>query len=595
MRHLFPFSAIIGQDDLKLALLLIAVDPTLGGVLISGERGTAKSTAARALANLLPARADGQAAPFVELPLGATEDRIVGALDVAQALREGRAQLRSGLLAKANAGVLYVDEVNLLADHLVDLLLDAAASGAVSVERDGLSATEEAGFVLVGTMNPEEGELRPQFLDRFGLCVQMRGLATVPERVAAVQQRLAFDRAPAEFLSDAAAEEQRLRDLILAARERLNRVGHTDADLALIAELALQHQVDGIRGDLATIKGARALAALEGRDAVSGDDIRKVVAFSVPHRLSKRRSRSVARPSAAGSEPAQAHMPAPGRAPPPGPSTAQGHAAPHPRSTVAPADVAIQTDIVDVNASGRRQAVAAVGEQRVVGTRAFDGTGTLAVSASVGAAAARGARLGRAGVPLELADLKQHERWGQGRSHILFLVDASGSMGVEQRLTLASALLAGLLKSSYQQRDEVAMMIFRGQGTEVVLSFTRDVDQVEAALRDVPTGGRTPLALALLDAARLLEARQPALLVLFTDGRANVPLGDSDPWQDALGTCEVLREACAGALVIDCETGPISLGRAQQLAQALDAECVRLDAADTGDLVLRVQSRLARP
>jgi len=219
----------------------------------------------------------------------------------------------------------------------------------------------------------------------------------------------------------------------------------------------------------------------------------------------------------------------------------------------------------------------------------------LAVRASLGAAAARGARLGRGGVSLELADLKQHERRGQGRSHILFLVDASGSMGVEQRLRLATAVLAGLLKSSYEQRDEVGMMVFRGHGTDVVLPFTRDVDQVEVALQDVPTGGRTPLALALRDAARLLETRSPSLLVLFTDGRANVPLGDSDPWQDALGACEVLRDSCAGALVIDCETGPIFLGRARELAQALDAQCVPLDAADTGDLVLRVQSRLARP
>ncbi len=176
MRPDFPFSAIVGQDDLKLALVLAAVDPMIGGVLITGERGTAKSTAARGLAALLPKTAQGKAAPFVELPLGATEDRVVGSLDISKVLQDGSTQLRSGLLARADGGVLYVDEVNLLPDHIVDLLLDAAAGGWVTIERDGISAGEAARFVLVGTMNPEEGDLRPQFLDRFGLCVQVRGL-----------------------------------------------------------------------------------------------------------------------------------------------------------------------------------------------------------------------------------------------------------------------------------------------------------------------------------------------------------------------------------------------------------------------------------
>src|SRR6201996_5508618 len=196
MRVEYPFSAVVGQESLKLALLLCAVDPTIGGVLIRGESGTAKSTVARGLAALLPAKPDGTAAPFIELPLGATEDRVVGSLDVTQALREGHTRLRSGVLARSDGGVLYVVEVNLLPDHLVDLLLDAAASGWVTVERDGLSAGEAARFVLIGTMNPEEGDLRPQFLDRFGLSVHVRGLDTQELRMAAISKRLAFDVNP---------------------------------------------------------------------------------------------------------------------------------------------------------------------------------------------------------------------------------------------------------------------------------------------------------------------------------------------------------------------------------------------------------------
>jgi magnesium chelatase subunit D len=211
MRPDFPFSAVVGQEDLKLALILIAIDPAIGGVLIAGERGTAKSTAARGLAALLPKTPEGKSAPFVELPIGATEDRVIGSLDLSRVLREGSTELRSGLLARADGGVLYVDEVNLLPDHIVDLLLDAAASGWVTVERDGISAGEAARFVLVGTMNPEEGELRPQFVDRFGLCVQVRGLATQDIRGAAIRQRLAFDDDPASVLTAVEPQEHALR------------------------------------------------------------------------------------------------------------------------------------------------------------------------------------------------------------------------------------------------------------------------------------------------------------------------------------------------------------------------------------------------
>src|SRR5579859_5485958 len=240
----FPFSAVVGQDDLKLALVLVAVDPSIGGVLISGERGTAKSTAARGLAALLPKSPEGKSAPFVELPIGATEDRVIGALDISRVLQSGSAELRSGLLARADGGVLYVDEVNLLPDHIVDLLLDAAASGWVTVERDGVSAGEAARFILVGTMNPEEGELRPQFVDRFGLCVQVRGLAAQETRIAAIRQRLSFDDLPESIIEAVQPEEQALRQGIVAARERLAALPITDAHLSVVAALSVEHQLD---------------------------------------------------------------------------------------------------------------------------------------------------------------------------------------------------------------------------------------------------------------------------------------------------------------------------------------------------------------
>src|SRR5262249_38198702 len=299
MKSEYPFSAVVGQEELKLALLLTAVDPTIGGVLIKGDRGTAKTTIARGLAALLPPKADGASAPFVELPLGATEDRVVGSLDVSKALRDGHTQLRSGVLARANGGVLYVDEVNLLPDHLVDLLLDAAASGWVTVERDGVSAGEPARFVLVGTMNPEEGDLRPQFLDRFGLSVQVRGLDTQELRMAAVSKRLEFDANPTAVVAAARAAENALHQAIVDARARLGLLPVTGAHLAMVTTICSEQSLDGIRGDLTIIKTARALAAWEKATEIGADHIRRAAAFALPHRIRRRAvSPSAARASA---------------------------------------------------------------------------------------------------------------------------------------------------------------------------------------------------------------------------------------------------------------------------------------------------------
>jgi magnesium chelatase subunit D len=593
MRPDFPFSAVVGQEDLKLALILIAIDPAIGGVLITGERGTAKSTAARGLAALLPRTLEGKSAPFVELPIGATEDRVVGSLDLSRVLQEGSTELRSGLLARADGGVVYVDEVNLLPDHIVDLLLDAAASGRVTIERDGISAGEAARFVLVGTMNPEEGELRPQFVDRFGLCVQVRGLVTQQIRSAAIRQRLSFDDDPASVLSAVEPQEQVLREGIVAARGRLSRIPITDAHLALVTALSVEHQVDGIRGDLAIIKAARALAAWQAAGEIRDEHIQRAAELALPHRTRQKRSKNVPRAAAKPTPPPQARTSPEGE---PAPVTEVPPPIESPRLQMAPAapmqgPVRLITDAVDRESIGRR-ATDSMTSQLIVGAVPYELTGTLAVAQTLSAAARRGARVSADRIRLTAADLKQHERRGPGLCHVLFLVDASGSMATRRRLEVAKGAALGLLSSSYQRRDEVALMAFRADGTDLVLPFTRHIAGIERALNDVPTGGRTPLARALLDAADVLRTREPALLVLFTDGRANVSAGDGDPWEEALGAGSRLRTACAAAVVIDCESGPIVLGRARVLAQALGAECVALEDLNDTSLTIRIQGRL---
>ncbi len=318
MAEVFPFSAIVGQDEMKQALLIAAVDPSVGGVLVFGDRGTGKSTAVRALAALLPdiqavagcryhcdprqkgARCDDSCparqnpddfsteairVPVVDLPLGATEDRVVGALDLEKALSVGEKAFEPGLLARANRGFLYIDEVNLLEDHLVDLLLDVAATGENVVEREGLSVRHPARFVLVGSGNPEEGELRPQLLDRFGLSVEVSTPDTVPERVEVIKRRDSFERDAAAFLENWRGEDAKLRQRIEAARSAFGEVEMPDAVLGRAAELCLALGTDGLRGELTLIRAARALAALEGRALTEEADLVSVAPAALRHRL----------------------------------------------------------------------------------------------------------------------------------------------------------------------------------------------------------------------------------------------------------------------------------------------------------------------
>jgi Mg-chelatase subunit ChlI len=321
MPIVFPFTAIVGQERMRRALILNAINPQIGGVLIRGERGTAKSTAARALAVLLPEIAvvadcpyscdpadpadqcstcrargtSGETLPvahrrirMIDLPVSATEDRVVGTLDIERAIQRGERAFEPGVLAAANRGLLYVDEVNLLDDHVVDVLLDSAAMGVNVVEREGISFSHPARFILVGTMNPEEGELRPQLLDRFGTCVQITGLTAPADRVDIIERRVAYELDPADFRAAWEGEERRLSDRIAGARTLLPRVTYTPEDLYTIATLCAEMEVDGHRSDLVILKAALAHVAFEGRTAIEERDVLQAAELALPHRLKKR-------------------------------------------------------------------------------------------------------------------------------------------------------------------------------------------------------------------------------------------------------------------------------------------------------------------
>lgn len=626
----FPFSAIVEQAQLKTALLLCAVDPSLGGVLIRGDKGSAKSTAARALTDILPLIekvagcsfnctpgapcehcdicSDANAVmlaspvPFVTLPLGATEDRVVGTLDLQQALKSAQRVFQPGLLAAAHRGILYIDEVNLLPDHLVDVLLDAAAMGINSVQRESLSVTHPARFTLIGTMNLEEGDLRPQLLDRFGLMVEVTGPRDKTLRAEVVRRRIAFETDQAGYIAAWSREQQALRQQLATAQGLLPKVTLDDALLDLISHLCCEFEVASLRADIVMHKAARALAALSGRSQVTPDDVRGAAELALPHRRRRKPFEQPGLDKERLDELIQQAL-----QPPIDPNaesnTDQDNDAPQSdaESTEQQVFAAAAAGnapriMVDANskhpASGKRNAAIDVSRGRVVRNVPDQNPDSLAVAATLRSAALRDAR----DFKVTKHDLHQQIRIGKSANLILFVVDASGSMAAQRRMEAVKGAVLTLLTDAYQQRDQVAVISFRGESAQLLLSPTRSVDLAEQQLRELPTGGRTPLAHALsltLEALEKTNGNIPPLLVLLSDGKANVAINDDgDPWQETLRFAELLADRGIPALVLDTETGYLRLGRARQLAKALGAECLTLEELSAENLALTIRERL---
>jgi magnesium chelatase subunit D len=597
----YPFSALVGQDRLRLALILCAVRPEIGGVLIRGEKGTAKSTAVRALAQVLSAVDEG--ARLVELPIGATEDRVVGSLDLQRVLRDGEHAFSPGLLARAHGGVLYVDEVNLLHDHLVDVLLDAAAMGRVHVERDGVSHSHEARFMLVGTMNPEEGELRPQLLDRFGLTVDVYASRDVDTRVEVIRRRMDFEADPDGFAARYAPDDVDLSRRITLARSMVGAVVLPDGELRRIAALCAAFDVDGMRADLVVARTAVAHAAWRGSDLVEEEDIRVAAELALPHR--RRRDPfddpgldpdQLDEAMQQAGQPAEEPDPEPEPDPPGGGGGATDGAGAEavddaaakptpgpagPRPNAAPSATfrakALVVPGVGEGAPGRRsRARNRMGTPVSVTDDPESGHG-LHVFGTLLAAAARQTGPGR--LRLGPADLRRSIREGREGNLVIFVVDASGSMAARDRMSAVGGATLSLLRDAYQRRDKVAVITFRGQEARLLLPPTSSVHIAGKRLARFDTGGKTPLAQGLL-AARDVVVREKtrdrarrSLVVVLTDGRAT---GGPDPLGRTATAAGLLVAEGAAAVVVDCETSYVRLGLAGQLARQLGAPAVRL-------------------
>ncbi|WP_395312087.1 magnesium chelatase subunit D family protein [Mycobacterium sp. AMU20-3851] len=611
----YPFSALVGHERLRLALVLCAIRPDIGGVLIRGEKGTAKSTAVRALAAVL-AQVDDDAR-LVELPIGATEDRVVGSLDLQKVLRDGEHAFSPGLLARAHGGVLYVDEVNLLHDHLVDVLLDAAAMGRVHIERDGVSHSHDARFVLIGTMNPEEGELRPQLLDRFGLTVDVAASRDVDVRVEVIRSRMAFEADPAGFAARYADSDAELAGRITAARAAVGDVVLGDNELRRIAALCAAFDVDGMRADLVVARTAVAHAAWRGGPVVEEQDIRVAAELALPHRRRRdpfddpgldpeRLDEALAQTEDGPEDPDPDPEPPGGGSDAPGELQTDGQpgesapskkpaGAPQTRSSAPPSATfrtrALVVPGVGEGAPGRRSRArnrtgSTVGSTDVPG----EGHGTH-LFATVLAAVHNQRQAGRPQVRPD--DVRRAVREGREGNLVIFVVDASGSMAARDRMAAVGGAALSLLRDAYQRRDKVAVITFRGQRADLLLPPTSSVYIAGRRLARFDTGGKTPLAQGLLAARDVVlrekardRARRP-LVVVLTDGRAT---GGPDPLGRTRAAARLLVAEGAAAVVVDCETSFVRLGLADELARQLHAPAVRLAHLQAGELTSLVKT-----
>ncbi len=598
----FPFSAIVGNDDYKTALLANAVDPGIGGVLAVGERGTAKTTVARAVAALLPDRdvvpgcaygcspvspfaacpdgphgdegAERVPARLVELPVGATLDRLLGGFDLGEALGGGEMRFAPGLLAAANRNILYVDEVNLLADHLVDALLDAAASGVNRVERDGVGATHAARFVLVGTMNPGEGELRPQFLDRFGLAVNVAASRDAGQRAEIVRRRLAFERDPEGFAAAWLERDARLRARVAEARTVVSTLVVDDRQLHYVAVTCARLGVEGMRADIVATRTACALAALDGAEGVADEHVRQALMLSLPHRVAdpvrESPSAAIARVAAELTACDTSNGGRDDDAPvPPDPATQQANLSLRP--TAAPPSVRSPRSREGEQGRSRRRRSNSGERVDAVATDARDEA--IDLHATLSATARRSA--GRRPARVEPTDLRRAVTAGGAQSLLVLAIDTSGSLFASLGQAGLDQTLSDLLGEARSQRDRVALVTFGGEGAQQLSPPTRNHALLASLLARVAPGGTTPLAAGLdatVELVRRERARHPdgeIVTILVTDARANVSIGSDDPLVEAHAQAGRLRE-----LRTDCFVVAADAWHARRLAKHCGARLI---------------------
>ena len=661
-RIVLPFTAIVGQEKLKKALILNAINPSLHGVLIKGEKGTAKSTAVRALADLLPEievvkcpfncspcevslqcddcnkrydegkrlETEKRKTKVVELPLGATEDRVIGTLDIEKALKDGIKALQPGVLAEVNQGILYIDEVNLLDDHLVDILLDSAAMGVNVIEREGVSISHPSKFILVGTMNPEEGELRPQLLDRFGLQVDVSGVKDVDERVRIIKTVEGFEDNPHEFIKKYKTKQDELKINILNARKLLKDVEISDKLLKKIAKLCIELGVDGHRADILIAAAAKTIASYNQRKKVTGDDIKEAADLVLPHRMRKQPfqepepiedkvdeimdkddedndgdddeqqdDEQEQEEKEEQQDDEQESQPQP-----PQPENDDNQKGKQKKNydigNSQKPDIKINKDKKLRMGSGKRAKTLSSKSGKYVKAKIpKEKASDIAIDATIRASVVRNVGCGKGKIKIEKDDLREKVREKKKASVIVFVVDSSGSMAAKKRMEAAKGAVMALLEDAYQKRDKVGFVAFRGNKAEVLLKPTSSVELAARYLKELPTGGRTPLPDGMYKGFELLKREInkdkntiPAM-ILITDGKGNVAI-QKNVREEVISLSNEIKENNIHLMVIDSGAGFLKLGYNSEIVEAGCGEYINLDELSADNIVDAVKSNLIK-
>ncbi|MCT4619329.1 MAG: AAA family ATPase [Marinisporobacter sp.] len=602
-KRLYPFTAMVGMEEVKKALILNMIDPKIGGVLLAGEKGTAKSTIVRALAQLMKDK------NVVTLPLGTTEDGLIGTINIEEAMNKGKRVFEPGILGKAHNNILYIDEVNLLSETLINMILDAAVSGVNKVEREGISYEHPCEFILIGTMNPEEGKLNPQLLDRFGFYVEVKGTKEKEERIEIVKRRLVYEKDANTFYDGFLKDEMDLRERIVKAQKSLENIAIDDDILEKIAKLNIQGHVQGHRGDLVLTRGAIAHAAFYEKNEVTTEEIKAVANITLGHRLREgnegsgetknQKEENEIQPDSPNQDPLE-----------------QGSEQPSPE---------FDPSLLDNLNEGKTNDQEQLEKNFHIG-EAFDASGLLhsltdrkirKCGSGKRSKSKTSSKIGRyigykipknkvedlsfdgtirAAAPyqkwreknglafvIRKEDIREKIREQRIGNTILFLVDASGSMGIEKRMVEAKGAIFSLLKDAYEKRDQVGMMTFRGNDASVVLQPTRSVDLAYRCLKDIKLGGKTPLALGLMKSVayikglRTKDAEIMPVIVLLSDGRGNVGINSKDTLKEILSIATSVKDKAIKFMVIDTEGGFLRLGLAKKLSDTLGADYFRLE------------------
>lgn len=539
MSEVFPFTAIQGQDAFKKALILVLIDPTLGGVLAVGDRGAGKTTLIRSLADLMT---EAQTHfPFINLPIGATEDRLLGHVNVERLINQKQEQILSGLLAQADRGILYVDEINLLNDYLMDVLLDASSSGSYHLEREGLSQRFDSRFILIGSMNPEEGSLRPQLRDRFGFSVAVNASQRAEDRVKIIQNRLAFDQNPEAFISTHRPAQEQLKAQIIKARKQLEKVQVSRENLEQSVAIALSHQVEGLRADILLAKAARALAAFHNRLEVTEEDLNEVAPLVLQHR-SNSPDKPQNKPSPQNNQPQEAP---------------QNASNPNPAPQMEPVKPSTSLSLK----GGKVSTVNGVHEELIVGKTHRSEAPAATEKTDVRKTVTQYVATDRLEIKKKYEAIKA---WPK----VVFLIDSSGSMIKDQ----AISYVKGLVNKTIQQdwKTGFAIIAIHHSKAQTLLSFSREAHKIEEVLSRLPIGGKTNMIAGFDQLSRLLNPTQRLNTQVFimTDGRFNTGTsGDVLDETIRLGLQQL--RGFSSVTVVDSEQGLVRLGLARVFAQKI--------------------------